>query len=118
MSVKQAQIEVFSTLNGKVFQDNQKLCFVVEWQGEKTTFNLPCFFGLKRRVDAVDIEAMLQNPSSNHDFEIIAPCGCDHCFVLSIPEIIEFKNLLSGAKVMMELNSIIYERLHRPVRCA
>lgn len=117
MSVKQAQAEIFSTLNGTVYQDNQKLCFVVEWQGKKSDFKLPCFFGLKRRVDAVDIEKMLNNTSSCHDFEIIAPCGSDRCFVLNIPEIIEFRNLLSGAKVMMELNSIIYERLHRPVRC-
>ena len=118
MAVKQAQVEVFSTMNGKVYQDNQKLCFVLEWMGEKTTFKLPCFFGLKKRIDAVDLEEMLANPSAYRDFEIIAPCGCDRCFVLSIPEIIEFKSLLSGARVMMELNSIIYECLYRPVLCA
>ena len=118
MVVKKALVEVFSTMNGKVFQDNQKLCYVLEWYGEKTHLKLPCFFGLKKRVDALDLEAMLNNASSYHDFEILAPCGCDRCFVLSIPEIIEFKDLLSGARVMMELNSMLYERLHRPVLCA
>lgn len=117
MSVKQAQAEIFSTLNGKVIQDNQNLSFIVEWQGKKSAFKLACFFGLKRRIDAVDVEKMLNSPASCHDIEIIAPCGSDRCFVLSIPEIIEFKSLLAGARVMMELNSIIFERLHRPVRC-
>lgn len=117
MSGKKAIAEVFSTLNGKVFQDNQQLRFILEWQGEKSVLKLPCFFGLKKRLDAINIDKMLSDPSACHDVEIIAPCGCDRCFVLTVPEIIEFKNLLSGAKVMMELNSIIYERLHRPVLC-
>ena len=117
MAVKQGVVEVFSTMNGKVFQDNQKLQFILEWQGVKSSLKLPCFFGLKRRIDAIDLEGMLNNPSAGYDFEVFAPCGCDRCFVLSIPEIIEFRNLLAGARVMMELNSIIYECLHRPVLC-
>lgn len=117
MPGKKAIAEVFSTINGKVFQDNQHLRFILEWQGEKSVLKLPCYFGLKKRIDAINIEKMLDDPSTSHDVEIIAPCGCDRCFVLTVPEIIEFKNLLAGARVMMELNSIIYERLHRPVLC-
>ena len=118
MAVKKAQVEVFSTMNGKVYQDNQKLCFLLEWKGERTTLKLPCFFGLKKKVDSVNLEELLNNPTAGGDFEIISSCGCERCFVLSIPEIIEFKNLLSGTRVMMELNSIIYECLYRPVLCS
>lgn len=117
MTAKKGVAEVFSTLNGKVFQDNQHLRFILEWQEERTELKLPCYFGLKKRIDAIDIEKMLKNPSACHDVEIIVPCGCDRCFVLTVPEIVEFKSLLAGARVMMELNSIIYERLHRPVLC-
>lgn len=118
MAEKKAMVEVYSTMNGKIFQDNRHLRFVLEWQGEKSVIKLPCFFGLKRSLEAINIEKMLCSPSACHDVEIIAPCGCDRCFVLTVPEIIEFRNLLSGARVMMELNSIIYERLHRPVLCS
>lgn len=117
MTGKKAVAEVYSTINGKVFQDNQHLRFILEWQGERSVLKLPCFFGLKKQLDSINIERMLSNPSACHDVEIIAPCGCDRCFVLTVPEIIEFKSLLAGTKVMMELNSIIYERLHRPVLC-
>ncbi len=114
---KQGLAEVFSTMNGKVFQDNQKLSFLVEWKGVQSSYKLPCFFGLKRRIDAIDLVGMLNDPSAGYDFEVVAPCGSDRCFVLTIPEIIEFRSLLAGARVMLELNSIIYECLHRPVLC-
>ncbi|WP_017733869.1 hypothetical protein [Nafulsella turpanensis] len=112
---KQAVSEVYSTINGKVLQDNRDYRFILEWQGESSTLKLPCFFGLKRRLDAIDIEQMLNSPSACHDVEIFSSCGCDRCFVLTIPEILELRNLLNGARVMLELNSIIYERLYRPV---
>lgn len=118
MTVKKALVEVYSTMNGKVFQDNRQLRFVLEWQGVTTELKLPCFFGLKKRLDGINIERMLSSPSACHDVEIVAPCGCDRCFVLTVPEIIEFRNLMAGTRVMMELNSIIYERLHRPVLCS
>lgn len=112
---RQQLIEVYSSINGKVFQDNQRFHYVLEWQGERSTFKAPCFFGFKRRLDGIDVEEMLSSPSACHDVEIVAPCGCDRCFVLTIPEILELRSLLSGARVMMELNSILYERLYRPV---
>lgn len=117
MAAKKALVEVYSTRNGSIFQDNQSLRFVLEWKGIQTILKLPCFFGLKRRIDAVDIVQMLDNPSASYDVEIIVPCGCERCFVLTAPEIIEMKSLFEGTRVMMELNSIIYERLHRPVLC-
>lgn len=112
---QQKLAEVYSSMNGKVFQDNCTCRYVLEWKGERSAFKPLCFFGFKRRLDAIDVEVMLASPSACHDVEIVAPCGCDRCFVLTIPEILELRSLLSGARVMMELNSILYERLYRPV---
>jgi hypothetical protein len=33
--------------------------------------------------------------------------------VLTLPQIVAFKELLAGAKVMLELNSILHDRLRR-----
>lgn len=115
MARQQKLAEVYSSMNGKVFQDNCGFRYVLEWKGEQSAFRPLCFFGFKRRLDAIDVEGMLSSPSACHDVEIIAPCGCDRCFVLTIPEILELRSLLAGARVMMELNSILYERLYRPV---
>lgn len=107
--------ELYSTLNGKIYQDNQQGLLVLEWYGRQSLLKLPCFFSLKKLVNGIDIKQMLTSPATACDVEILNPCGCDRCFVLSIPDILEFQDLINGAKAMMELNSILHERLRRSV---
>lgn len=113
----QAQLlkELYSTLNGSLYQDNHRGLLVLEWYGRRSLLKLPCFFSLRKLVNGIDIKQMLANPASACDVEILNPCGCDRCFVLSIPDVLEFQDLINGAKAMMELNSILHERLRRSV---
>jgi hypothetical protein len=104
-------VEVFKTKYGCVYQCDDQNCFWVDFAGSLTSFNFHCFFRLKQLVDQIDIEAMVNNPNKDADLEIISPCSCERCYTLTLPEIIRFKSLLNGAKVMLELNSIIHERL-------
>ena len=103
--------EVFKTKHGCVYQCDNENCFWVEFAGTLTPFKFHCFLRLKQLVDRIDIDAMVNNPHNNADLEIISPCSCERCYTLTLPEIIRFKNLLAGAKVMLELNSILHERL-------
>ncbi|MFN6943417.1 MAG: hypothetical protein ACK4ND_00610 [Cytophagaceae bacterium] len=111
MTVKEEIVELFSTANGIVYQSNKSNRLVVEFNGDSTSFTIPCFFCLKKMVDSIDLEAMVSDPSPSADFEIIAPCGSDRCYVLSVQGVLDFRELLAGARAMLELNSIIYERL-------
>jgi hypothetical protein len=104
--------EVFSTTSGCVYQCDKSLCFMVDFAGYLTTYKVPCFFALKKLVDKIDLVSMALNPDSSSDVEIINPCGCERVYVLSLQQAAEFKELLSGARVMMELNSILVQRLH------
>lgn len=105
-------IEVYKTQNGAVYQSNKDRCFWVDFNDELTSYKVPCFYKFKKAVDNVDLELMASNPAAAYDYEVIAPCSCDRCYVLTLTEIAELKDLLSGAKVMLELNSILYERLY------
>lgn len=105
--------EIFSTRNGAVYQCDKKRCFYVDFGGYLTEYKFPCFVGLKRLVDRIDLEAMAMNPSKSSDIEIISPCGSERCYVLTLEQLLEFKELLEGSRVMLQLNSIIHERLHR-----
>lgn len=78
-----------------------------------TEYKLPCFFALKKLVSKIDIDAMALNPSKCSDIEIISPCGSERCYVLTLSGVLEFRDLLSGACVMLQLNSILHERLYR-----
>ena len=105
--------EIFRTEHGCVYQCDRKRCFGVDFGGYMTEYKIPCFFALKKLVDAVDLESMVLNPGKASDIEIISPCGSERCYVLTLPELLQFRELLAGARVMMQLNSILHERLYR-----
>jgi hypothetical protein len=102
--------ELFATENGAVHQAKRHL--LVTFAGTTTPFNIPAFWSLKKRVDAIKVEEMANNPSRAYDCAIISPCGSERCYVLSLAEVIEFQDLLGGAKLMLELNSILHEQMY------
>ena len=105
--------EIYSTQHGSVYQCDKKRCFAIDFGGYMTEYKFACFFALKKLVDRIDLEAMALNPSKSADIEIISPCGSERCYVLTLPQLIEFRELLSGSRVMLQLNSIIHERIYR-----
>lgn len=108
--------EVFCTTSGGVYQSDSENCLYVDFGGRAIKFNLLCFIRLKSLVEKVNLEAMATDPKRSSDIEIISPCACEHCYVLTLAEVSALKELLRGAKVMLELNSIIQERLYRVCR--
>lgn len=112
MQIPNHWTEIFATANGAVYQSNSERCFWLAFKGELTSFKIPCFYQFKKSVDKIDLQAMALNPHKAFDYEIIAPCSCERCFVLTLAEAAALQEILAGAKVMLELNSIIYERLY------
>lgn len=113
MQVIEHSKEIFRTENGCVYQCDRSRCFVVDFGGYSTWYKIPCFFALKKLVDSIDLEAKLLNPGKSADIEIISPCGSERCYVFTFSQLLEFKELLAGARVMLQLNSILHERLYR-----
>lgn len=107
--------EIYRTSHGCVYQCDKKRCFSIDFGGYTTEFKFPCFLALKNLVDSIDLDAMVLNPDTAADIEIISPCGSERCYVLTFSQLLEFKELLVGAKVMLQLNSILHERLYRKV---
>ncbi|WP_028980068.1 hypothetical protein [Sporocytophaga myxococcoides] len=105
--------EIFATAHGAVYQCDKEGNFLLEFAGQTSSFKFPCFFSLRKRINQIDLAKMLSNPDTSSDIEIVCPCGSNRVFILSPMEVILFKELLNGAKVMMELNSILFERLYR-----
>jgi hypothetical protein len=104
--------EIFKTDKGGVYQCNQTNRLLIDFAGSTTAFKISCFLDLKKKLEQVDLNAMAFNLSEEFDYAIVSPCPCERCYVLSMSEVIAFRELLAGAKVMLELNSILYERLY------
>ncbi len=105
--------EVFSTNKGGIFQSDAERCWYVNFAGKNARFDYQCLLKLRKAVYNVDIESILLDTTKSPDVEIIFICACDHCYVLTLMQIIELKEILEGAFVMLDLNCIIQDRLYR-----
>jgi len=105
--------EVFKTAHGAVYQCSRKNCYWLEFQDSTTAFKISDFFLFKKRIDALDIAEMLSDTSRSADFELIMPHRTERCFILSVQDILNLREILAGAKFMIELNSEVKSILRR-----
>lgn len=107
--------EVFSLKEGAIYQSDSENCWYIDFAGKLARFDYRNLLKLRKAVDQVDIEKLLLNSDKSADVQIIFICACDHCYVLSLLQIIKLKELLQGTFAMLELNHIIFDRLYRIV---
>lgn len=112
MGTKINLIEIFRTTQGAVYQCNCRNCYWIEFAGSSSPFTLPDFKLLKKQLEAINVSEMAQNTARTADVVILMPHRSERCFVLTLTEVLHFRELLQGAKAMIELNSLLYESLH------
>ncbi|MBD1396871.1 hypothetical protein H9Q13_06820 [Pontibacter sp. JH31] len=104
-------VEIYANQAGVVYQCDRKRRLLVNFTGTLSVLKVDAFLRLKQAVDSIDLEQMAANPSRSSDYEIVSVCGCDRCFILSLTELYTLRDLLAGAKFMMELNRMLHECL-------
>lgn len=107
--------EIFTTESGAVYQCDKRSRLFVDFAGSVTAYKVDTFLRLKKAVDSIDLSSMATNTGRCSDYELITLCGCDRMYVLSLPEVYNFKELLSGARFVLELNSMLHECLYAQV---
>ncbi|HYG40310.1 MAG TPA: hypothetical protein VD908_16895 [Cytophagales bacterium] len=111
MQLPKDLVEVYSTEKGCVYQSDSQNAFWIEFGGKMTAYKTNCFLKLKGTVDNINLAQRITCLHSA-DCEIIKMGKCNDFYVLTLCELVAFKELINGAKVMLELNSIIKERLY------
>lgn len=104
--------EVFTTAHGAIYQSDSESCWYIDFAGKLARFDYRCLLKLNKAINSIDIEQKLMDAQSP-DMEIIFICACDDTYVLTLTQIIHFKELLQGTFVMLDLNQIIYNRIYR-----
>jgi hypothetical protein len=99
--------DVFSTKAGAIYQCDDERCWYVDFAGKVARFDYRCLLKLRKAVYHIDIEQLLLDTTKLPDVEIIFICACDHCYVLTLVQIIALKELLEGTFVMLQLNQIL-----------
>ena len=104
---------IYESVNGNIQQSDNENCFFLDFKSEVYKLKVCSFIALKSKLDKINIEEILLSASDSSDIEIISLCNNDRILVLTIEEVIELRELLAGAMVMIELNSIVHQRIHR-----
>ena len=104
-------VEIFRTSSGSLHQCDQDNCFYLHFQDRQTSFRVCGLLAFKKKIDQVDLVALLLDERNRSGLEIVRTCQNQAIFVLTIREILELKELLAGTLVMLELNSILHQKL-------
>lgn len=99
--------ELFKNEHGAAYQCSRNNCYWLDFKGEQSSFKVSDFLRFKEEVDAIDIDSLLTDSSRSADFTILMPYRCNRCFLLSALDVINLRELLAGARFMIELNSVL-----------
>ncbi len=102
--------ELFRTSKGVIYQDDRSNTFWLEFMGRRVSFRVNEFLHFKKCIDKINLEDLFLN-EINADLQIIHHRHSDQLFIITLCDLVALKELLAGAKVMLELNSIICSRL-------
>ena len=102
-------IEVFRTERGAVYQCDATQRMILDFWGTHTAFSIRDFTTFRRTVQTVDVQQMALSTDSAHDVEILTLPRSERCYVLTLCEVVHLRELLNGAQLMLDLNSMLRE---------
>jgi len=105
--------EIFRTRSAQIVQDELTDSFLLKYDQEEISFKLCDLFTLRKKVMKFDVVELLD--CNSPDFEIIHLPHCDRFLLLSIKDILEFRELLNGTFDTLALNSAIQKILRKNV---
>jgi hypothetical protein len=85
--------------------------FVLRYASEKITFKLCELYAFRKKILEFDILAMLE-PNAP-DIEIFHIPHCDRYLLLTVAQVIQFRELLNGTFDILALNSSIHRILRK-----
>lgn len=112
-SINETTFLLFETADAALYQADDREEFVLTFFEEKWHFRVCELIAFKRKINAINLMELLH--ASSPDLEIIPMPHCDRLLVLTLREILELRELLSGGFAMIELNSLIHRQLIRPM---
>ncbi|SEM90413.1 hypothetical protein SAMN05216436_10914 [bacterium A37T11] len=99
--------EVYQTQHGAVYQCSNQNCYWLDFAGDKTAFRVADFLHFKKKVDSIDVASLIIDSSRHADYTILMPFRSERCFALTLNDLLNLRELLDGARFMIELNSVI-----------
>ena len=107
------QEEIFKTNSASIIQCELTDSFVLTYDQEEITFKLCDLYAFRKSIMAFDIMELLE--STAPDVEVVHLPHCDRFLILSLREILQFRELLNGTFDTLALNSAVQKILRKNV---
>jgi len=107
------QVEIFKTKTASIAQKRGSDAFILTFEEEEIAFKLCDLYTLRKKISELDIVHLFDIDSP--DFELIHLPHCDRFLLLSIHDILQFRELLNGTFNILALNSAIHKILRKNV---
>lgn len=109
--VAEASALVFATSNIGIYQNDSRASFILQLPKEEVELKLCAMLSFRRKIQSIDLAEMFM--PAHPGVEIIAMPQLERIFVFDVREVLELRDLFSGAMTMLELNSMIHQKLVR-----
>ncbi|MFD1140028.1 hypothetical protein ACFQ4C_02875 [Larkinella insperata] len=103
--------ELFANAKGTTYQCDTTNRILIQFGEARVSLRISDFMTFKKRVDSVDIHTMIFNTDDAYDVEVIDAPRTDHLFVLNLCDLIALRDLLAGTRFVLDLNTLLNERL-------
>lgn len=105
--------EIFSTKSATITQCDVSDSFVLTYENQEILFKLCDLYAFRKKIMDFDLMEMFDVQSP--DVDIIHLPHCDRFLVVSLKDILEFRELLNGTFNTLALNSAIQKILRKNV---
>jgi len=105
--------EIFKIKSASITQCSQSDSFILTFDREEISFKLCDLYAFRKKITGIDMMQLLD--VSSPDIELVHLPHCDRFLLLSIREILQFRELLNGTFNILALNSAIQKILRRSV---
>ena len=109
--IESSKVELYRTNKGQAYQCNLTNRIFLEFGGMTTAFKVHNFINFKRLIDQINIIDKLYDLSDEADFDIVKAPNSNQTFTLHLCDLIHLRELLSGARFALYVNSFLNEVL-------
>lgn len=102
---------IFATPNIGIYQNDTRASFILQLPAEEVEFKLCAMLSFRKKIQSIDLTEMFM--PSHPGVELISMPQIERIFVFDLREILELRDLFAGAMTMLELNSMIHQKLVR-----
>ncbi|KAB7728756.1 hypothetical protein F5984_18185 [Rudanella paleaurantiibacter] len=111
MHAQSYQTELYKNERGVTWQCDLTNTIVIDFEPFRIRLRLPDFNTFRRKVNGIDIRAMLFDLSDAADYQVLEAPKAQSAYRLTLCELIQLRDLLNGTRFALELSSLLHETL-------